>query len=96
MQLELGGGNSKIFWVFSPLFAEDEPNLRSIFFRWVETTNQTRKSVFLLFLCFGSLIPKTETKVGFSRVILVAKVFLFELLPHILVGEYVLGCPPSQ
>ena len=35
----LSGGNSNIF-LCSPLFGEDEPILTSIFFRWVETTNQ--------------------------------------------------------
>ena len=28
------------FWNFHPYLGEDEPNLTSIFFRWVETTNQ--------------------------------------------------------
>ena len=31
----LGGGNSKIFGIFTPKLGEDEPNLTSIFFRWV-------------------------------------------------------------
>ena len=34
-----GGGNSKIFGIFTPKIGEDEPNLTSIFFRWAETTN---------------------------------------------------------
>jgi len=34
----LGGGFN--YFSFSPLFGEDEPNLTSIFFRCVETTNQ--------------------------------------------------------
>ena len=36
----LGGGNSNIFGIFTPKIAEDESNLTSIFFRWVQTTNQ--------------------------------------------------------
>ena len=36
----LGGGNSNIFGIFTPKIGEDEPILTSIFFRWVETTNQ--------------------------------------------------------
>ena len=35
--ISLGGGFK--YFVFSPLFGEDEPILTSIFFRWVETTN---------------------------------------------------------
>ena len=30
----LGGGNSKIFGIFTPKLGEDEPSLTSIFFRW--------------------------------------------------------------
>ena len=38
---DLGGGNSNIFLkIFTPKIGEDEPILTSIFFRWVETTNQ--------------------------------------------------------
>jgi len=38
---ELVGGNSNIFGIFTPKIGEDEPNLTSIFFRWVgSTTNQ--------------------------------------------------------
>ena len=36
----LGGGNSKIFGIFTPKIGEDEPNLTITFFKWVETTNQ--------------------------------------------------------
>ena len=39
----LGGGNSKIFGIFTPNLGEDEPILTSIFFRWVgSTTNQMK------------------------------------------------------
>ncbi len=35
------GGGFNVFFSFSPVkIGEDEPNLTSIFFRWVETTNQ--------------------------------------------------------
>ena len=35
---KLGGGNSNIFGIFTPKIGEDEPNLTSIFFRWVGST----------------------------------------------------------
>ena len=34
----------QIFFIFVPKFGEDEPNLTSIFFKWVETTNQSLKN----------------------------------------------------
>ena len=39
----LGGGNSNIFGIFTQKIGEDEPNLTSIFFKWVETANSFRK-----------------------------------------------------
>jgi len=37
----LCGGNSNIFWIFTPNLGEDEPIFLRIFFRWVgSTTNQ--------------------------------------------------------
>ena len=35
----LGGGNSKIFGIFTPKIGEDEPILTSFFCKGVETTN---------------------------------------------------------
>jgi len=49
MSVFLGGGNSHIFGFFTPKIGEDEPILTSIFFKWVETTNQ-----FCLFFCSRS------------------------------------------
>ena len=34
------GGETSCFFLFSPLFGEDEPNLTNIFFNGVESTNQ--------------------------------------------------------
>ena len=43
---KLGGGNSNIFSFLTPIPGEDEPNLRSIFFKWVgSTTNQLKISI---------------------------------------------------
>ena len=44
MSLKLGGGFK--YFLFSSLFREDEPILTSIFFGWVETTNQPKHWVF--------------------------------------------------
>ena len=41
LQVLLGGGNSNIFGIFTPIPGKDEPILTSIFFKWVgSTTNQ--------------------------------------------------------
>ena len=41
IQWEIGEAKwFQIFFIFTPKIGEDEPILTSIFFRWVETTNQ--------------------------------------------------------
>ena len=41
----LGGGNSNIFGIFIPKIGEDEPILKSIFFRWVGSREFMRHGV---------------------------------------------------
>ena len=38
LESRLGGGNSKIFEIFTPKIGEDEPILTSIFFKGVDST----------------------------------------------------------
>ena len=56
-------GRYGISFIVTPNLGEDEPNLTSIFFRWVgSTTNQHLMFIFMLHVCYLSNFPKASKK----------------------------------
>ena len=83
---------SHIFGIFTPKIGEDEPNLTSIFFRRVETTNQTSTFWSHSKCCF---FPPAKLNWKFwsaffyhwwYSVVFIVFVLVFCLLPFLLLG----------
>ena len=68
---KLGGGNSNIVGIFTPKIGEDEPNLSSIFFRWVVQPPSSFGC-----LCVEKSIAKKEALWGLGWFFLKKTVFL--------------------
>ena len=76
----LGGGNSKIFFIFTPIMGKI-PNLTKIFFNWVEITKQCWiLDVFLPNYCFH-VLGKKQVFILWGKVLVL--LLMEEILHHL-------------